>query len=119
MNTRIQVEHPITENDYEWDLVQQQIKIAAGRRVTIYSRDITSKDMRLECRLNAENLIWSFRPSPGKWRSYTNLLRYGRIESKHCIQDIKFHHLYDSMLTKLITHGKTRWGSRSDALLNL
>ena len=66
MNTRIQVEHPITEMITNVDLVQQQIKNCCRRRVTITQEDITFEGHAIECRLNAENPFEGFRPSPGK-----------------------------------------------------
>ena len=109
MNTRIQVEHPITEMITNVDLVQQQIKIAAGEELPFTQEDITFQGHAIECRLNAENPFEGFRPSPGK----VTVLHQPvggmgvRIESA-LYTGYQIPPFYDSMLTKLIAHGKTR-----------
>ena len=109
MNTRIQVEHPITEMITNVDLVQQQIKIAAGEPLPFTQEDITFKGHAIECRLNAENPFEGFRPSPGKV-TFLHQPVGGmgvRIESA-LYTGYQIPPFYDSMLTKLIAHGKTR-----------
>ena len=93
MNTRIQVEHPITEMITNVDLVQQQIKIAAGEELPFTQEDITFQGHAIECRLNAENPFEGFRPSPGKV-TFLHQPVGGMVYvlNQHCIQDIKFHH---------------------------
>ena len=109
MNTRIQVEHPITEMITNVDLVQQQIKIAAGEELPFTQEDITFEGHAMECRLNAENPFEGFRPSPGKV-TFLHQPVGGmgvRIESA-LYTGYQIPPFYDSMLTKLIAHGKTR-----------
>lgn len=109
MNTRIQVEHPITEMITNVDLVQQQIKIGAGEPLPFTQEDITFEGHAIECRLNAENPFEGFRPSPGKV-TFLHQPVGGmgvRIESA-LYTGYQIPPFYDSMLTKLIAHGKTR-----------
>ena len=109
MNTRIQVEHPITEMITNVDLVQQQIKIAAGEELPFTQEDITFEGHAIECRLNAENPFEGYRPSPGKV-TFLHQPVGGmgvRIESA-LYTGYQIPPFYDSMLTKLIVHGKTR-----------
>ena len=109
MNTRIQVEHPITEMITNVDLVQQQIKIAAGEVLPFTQEDIQITGHAIECRLNAENPFEGFRPSPGKV-TFLHQPMGGmgvRIESA-LYAGYQIPPFYDSMLAKLITHGKTR-----------
>lgn len=109
MNTRIQVEHPITEMITNVDLVQQQIKIAAGEPLPFTQEDIIFEGHAIECRLNAENPFEGFRPSPGKV-TFLHQPVGGmgvRIESA-LYTGYQIPPFYDSMLTKLIAHGKTR-----------
>ena len=108
MNTRIQVEHPITEMITNVDLVQQQIKIAAGEELPFTQEDISFSGHAIECRLNAENPFEGFRPSPGKV-TFLHQPVGGmgvRIESA-LYTGYQIPPFYDSMLTKLIAHGKT------------
>ena len=109
INTRIQVEHPITEMITNVDLVQQQIKIAAGEELPFTQEDITFEGHAIECRLNAENPFEGFRPSLGKV-TFLHQPVGGmgvRIESA-LYTGYQIPPFYDSMLTKLIAHGKTR-----------
>ena len=106
MNTRIQVEHPITEMITNVDLVQQQIKIAAGEELPFTQEDISFSGHAIECRLNAENPFEGFRPSPGKV-TFLHQPVGGmgvRIESA-LYTGYQIPPFYDSMLTKLIAHG--------------
>ena len=107
MNTRIQVEHPVTELITGIDLVQQQILIAAGEKFTLRQRDIHFKGHALECRINAED-PFTFVPSPGL---ITNLHTPGgpgvRIDS-HVFNGYFVPPYYDSMIAKVITYGDTR-----------
>lgn len=107
MNTRIQVEHPVTELITGVDLVQQQILIAAGEKFTLRQRDITFKGHAIECRINAED-PFRFVPSPGR---ITNWHMPGgpgvRIDS-HAFNGYFVPPNYDSMIAKVITYGDTR-----------
>ncbi len=106
MNTRIQVEHPITEEVTDFDLIKEQIKVAAG--VPISGKNYTPKLFAMECRINAEDPANNFRPSPGK---ITNLHFPGghgiRIDS-HVYAGYTIPPNYDSMIAKLIVSGQSR-----------
>lgn len=106
MNTRIQVEHPITEEVTDFDLIKEQIKVAAGE--PILGINYTPKLFAMECRINAEDPANGFRPSPGK---ITNLHFPGghgiRIDS-HVYSGYTIPPNYDSMIAKLIVSGQSR-----------
>lgn len=106
MNTRIQVEHPITEEVIDYDLIKEQIKVAAGERIT--GRNYYPKMHAIECRINAEDPKNNFRPSPGK---ITNLHVPGghgvRVDS-HVYSGYTIPSNYDSMIAKLIVSAQTR-----------
>lgn len=106
MNTRIQVEHPITEEVTDYDLIKEQIKVAAG--IKISGKNYTPNLYAMECRINAEDPGNGFRPSPGK---ITNLHMPGghgvRIDS-HVYAGYSIPPNYDSMIAKLIVSGQSR-----------
>jgi acetyl-CoA carboxylase, biotin carboxylase subunit len=108
MNTRIQVEHPITEMITGIDLIKEQIKIAAGEKLKISQEDIKIHGHAIECRINAENPDKDFRPCPGK---IEQLIVPGgpgvRLDSA-VYQGYRIPPCYDSMVGKLIVHGKNR-----------
>lgn len=107
MNTRIQVEHPVTELITGIDLVQQQILIAAGEKFTLKQRDITFRGHALECRINAED-PYKFIPSPGRITNWHTPGGPGvRIDS-HAFNGYFVPPNYDSMIAKVITYGDTR-----------
>jgi acetyl-CoA carboxylase biotin carboxylase subunit len=107
MNTRIQVEHPVTEMITDIDLILEQIRIANGNAVAISQDDVKFHGHAIECRINAENPV-SFRPSPGKIVHYHPPGGMGvRIDSA-IYQGYAIPPHYDSLLGKLIVHGKTR-----------
>jgi acetyl-CoA carboxylase biotin carboxylase subunit len=107
MNTRIQVEHPVTEMITGIDLIFEQIRDAAGAALTLRQEDVTFQGHAIECRINAENPV-SFRPSPGKILHYHAPGGLGvRIDSA-VYQGYTIPPYYDSLLGKLIVHGKTR-----------
>ncbi|MEI7568311.1 MAG: acetyl-CoA carboxylase biotin carboxylase subunit, partial [Alcaligenaceae bacterium] len=107
MNTRIQVEHPVTELITGIDLVQQQIRVAAGEKFTLRQRDITFKGHALECRINAED-PFTFVPSPGRVTNWHTPGGPGvRIDS-HVFNGYFVPPYYDSMIAKVITYGDTR-----------
>lgn len=114
MNTRLQVEHPVTEMVTGIDLVEWQIRIAAGERLSIQQSDVKLVGHSIECRLNAEDPLQNFRPAPGlittfeapkEWRY--KLDGPVRLDS-HVISGYKVPALYDSMLGKLIVSAETR-----------
>ena len=108
MNTRIQVEHPVTEMITGVDLIKEQIKIASGEVLKIKQKDIKVNGHSIECRINAENPEKNFMPSPGK---ITGLHLPGgngiRIDTA-IYADYTVPQTYDSMIAKVIVHGKTR-----------
>lgn len=107
MNTRIQVEHPVTELITGVDLVQQQILIAAGEKFTLRQRDITFKGHAIECRINAED-PFRFVPSRGRITNWHTPGGPGvRIDS-HAFNGYFVPPNYDSMIAKVITYGDTR-----------
>jgi len=107
MNTRIQVEHPVTEMITDIDLIFEQIRVAAGAELTLRQSDIRFHGHAIECRINAENPV-SFRPSPGKILHYHPPGGLGvRIDSA-VYQGYAIPPYYDSLVGKLIVHGKTR-----------
>ncbi|MFL9824130.1 acetyl-CoA carboxylase biotin carboxylase subunit [Rhodoplanes sp. SY1] len=107
MNTRIQVEHPVTEAITDIDLILEQIRVAAGAGMTLRQEDVTYHGHAIECRINAENPI-SFRPSPGKIRHYHPPGGMGVRVDSAAYQGYVIPPYYDSLLGKLIVHGKTR-----------
>jgi len=107
MNTRIQVEHPVTELITGIDLIQQQIRVAAGEKFTLRQRDISFKGHALECRINAED-PFTFVPSPGRVTNWHTPGGPGvRIDS-HVFNGYFVPPYYDSMIAKVITYGDTR-----------
>ncbi|SAI48115.1 acetyl-CoA carboxylase biotin carboxylase subunit [Bordetella ansorpii] len=107
MNTRIQVEHPVTELITGVDLVQQQILIAAGEKFALRQRDIVFKGHAIECRINAED-PFRFVPSPGRITNWHTPGGPGvRIDS-HAFNGYFVPPNYDSMIAKVITYGDTR-----------
>ena len=114
MNTRIQVEHPVTEMITGIDLVNEQIKIAAGSPLTIRQEDVRFEGHAIECRVNAENAA-TFRPSPGKISYYHPPGGLGVRVDSAVYQGYSIPPHYDSLVGKLIVHGR----SRNEALLRL
>lgn len=107
MNTRIQVEHPVTEMITDIDLILEQIRVADGAELSLTQNDVRFHGHAIECRINAENPV-SFRPSPGKIIHYHAPGGLGvRIDSA-VYQGYSIPPYYDSLLGKLIVHGKTR-----------
>lgn len=108
MNTRIQVEHPITEMVSSIDIVKEQINIANGDRLSISQEDVEIKGHAIECRINAENPYKGFIPSPGKIK-LLNLPGGNGIRVDTAVyQGYNIPPTYDSMIAKLISYGKTR-----------
>ncbi|WP_270297336.1 acetyl-CoA carboxylase biotin carboxylase subunit [Streptococcus koreensis] len=116
MNTRVQVEHPVTEFVTGIDIVKEQIKIAEGQELSVRQEDIQISGHAIECRINAENPAFNFAPSPGK---ITNLyLPSGgvglRVDSA-VYPGYTIPPYYDSMIAKIIVHGENRF----DALMKM
>ncbi|WLC73874.1 acetyl-CoA carboxylase biotin carboxylase subunit [Clostridium estertheticum] len=108
MNTRIQVEHPITEMITGIDLVKAQIIIAAGQVLPYKQEDIKIMGHAIECRINAENPAKNFRPCPGVIKSLHIPGGYGVRVDSAAYQGYKIPPTYDSMIGKLIVHGEDR-----------
>ncbi len=108
MNTRIQVEHPVTEMVYGIDIVREQIRIASGEKLNIRQKQLKPNGHAIECRINAEDPYNGFRPSPGKITGLHFPGGFGIRVDSHIYQDYVVPPYYDSMIAKLIAHGKTR-----------
>jgi len=106
MNTRIQVEHPITEQVIDYDLIREQILVAAG--VPISGRNYLPKLHSIECRINAEDPYNNFRPSPGKITTLHTPGGHGIRMDTHVYSGYSIPPNYDSMIAKLITTAQTR-----------
>jgi acetyl-CoA carboxylase, biotin carboxylase subunit len=108
MNTRIQVEHPVTEMVTGIDLIKEQIHVANGKELSFRQEDVQLKGWAMECRINAENPSKNFMPSPGKINMYLPPGGYGvRIDSA-VYPGYTIPPYYDSMIAKVITYGETR-----------
>ena len=108
MNTRIQVEHPITEMVTGVDLVKEQIKIASGEKLGLTQKDISFKGHSIECRINAENPEKNFRPCPGKIVDLNLPGGNGVRIDTAVYTGYTISPIYDSMIAKLIVHADTR-----------
>jgi acetyl-CoA carboxylase biotin carboxylase subunit len=107
MNTRIQVEHPVTEMVTDIDLVLEQIRVAAGGELGLAQQDVRFHGHAIECRINAENPK-TFRPSPGRITAYHPPGGLGVRVDSAVYQGYAIPPYYDSLVGKLIVHGKTR-----------
>ena len=107
MNTRVQVEHPVTEMITGVDIVQEQIRIAAGMKLRYRQRDIVKRGHAIECRINAEN-AYSFVPSPGRITQYHVAGGPGIRYDSHAYNNYYVPPYYDSLIGKLIAYGDTR-----------
>jgi acetyl-CoA carboxylase, biotin carboxylase subunit len=106
MNTRIQVEHPVTEEVIDHDLIKEQIKIAAGEKISGQNYYPTAH--AIECRINAEDPFNGFRPSPGKITSFHSSKGHGVRVDTHVYAGYNIPPYYDSMVAKLICRAPTR-----------
>ena len=106
MNTRIQVEHTVTEEVIDFDLIKEQIKIAAG--VPISGRNYFPEMHAIECRINAEDPFNDFRPSPGRITSFHSPKGHGVRVDTHVYSGYTIPPYYDSMIAKLIVRARTR-----------
>jgi acetyl-CoA carboxylase, biotin carboxylase subunit len=108
MNTRIQVEHPVTEEVYDCDLIKEQIRIAAGEPLSPHVKKNEPRRHSIECRINAEDPFNNFAPSPGRIKNfYAPGGRGVRVDS-HIYSGYEVPPYYDSMIAKLIVTGATR-----------
>ena len=121
MNTRIQVEHPVTEMISGIDLVKEQFRVASGNSISFAQEEVTLTGHAIECRINAESPTAGFAPCPGRIRKWNAPEREGvRIDS-HCYSGYFVPPYYDSLLAKLITWGRDRdqaIGSMQEALMD-
>ena len=108
MNTRIQVEHPITELVTNTDLIKEQIKIANGDELTYSQDDIVVNGHAIECRINAEDPLNDFSPNPGKITGYRSPGGPGVRRDSGVYMNYTIPTFYDSMISKLITYGRDR-----------
>jgi len=108
MNTRLQVEHPVTEMVTGLDLVKEQIRMGAGEALKLKQDDVKMDGWAIECRINAEDPANNFIPSPGKIEVYQQPGGRGVRVDTHVSTGYQVPPYYDSMLGKLITTGKTR-----------
>lgn len=106
MNTRIQVEHPVTEEVIDHDLIKEQIKVAAG--IPISGKNYYPTMHAIECRINAEDVFNGFRPSPGKITSFHSPKGHGIRVDTHVYAGYTIPPYYDSMIAKLICRAPTR-----------
>jgi len=107
MNTRVQVEHPVTELITGIDIVQETIRIAAGEKLSVKQKDIQFRGHAIECRINAED-PYTFVPSPGRITLYHAAGGPGIRVDSHVFQNYYVSPHYDSMIGKLIAHGASR-----------
>jgi acetyl-CoA carboxylase, biotin carboxylase subunit len=108
MNTRIQVEHAVTEEATGIDLIKEQIQIASGNRLGFAQKDITLTKHAIECRVCAENPAKGFIPSPGEIGLYSAPGGHGVRVDSHAYGGYIVSPYYDSMISKVITYGRTR-----------
>ena len=107
MNTRVQVEHPVTEYITHVDIVQQQIRIAAGEKLSLTQKQVEFKGHSIECRINAED-PFKFTPSPGRITTWHAPGGPGVRVDSHAYTNYMVPPYYDSMIGKIIVHGDTR-----------
>ena len=108
MNTRIQVEHTISEEITGVDLIKEQIRVAAGEKLSFFQKDININGHAIECRINAEDSENGFLPSSGTLEKYIPSGGIGVRVDSHSYQNYDIPPYYDSMIAKLIVKGKTR-----------
>ncbi|MBX9666280.1 MAG: acetyl-CoA carboxylase biotin carboxylase subunit [Candidatus Obscuribacterales bacterium] len=108
MNTRVQVEHPITEMTTGVDIVKEQILIACGHKLSFEQEDVSQRGHAIECRINAEDVNKNFMPNPGELTAYIEpSTPWVRVDSA-CYPGYKVIPFYDSLLAKLVIWGRTR-----------
>ncbi|OCA92644.1 acetyl-CoA carboxylase biotin carboxylase subunit [Pseudobacillus wudalianchiensis] len=108
MNTRIQVEHPVTEMVTGVDLIKEQIRIASGEELSLTQEEVEFTGWSIECRINAENPEKNFMPSPGRITDYMPPGGFGVRVDSAAYPGYMIPPYYDSMIAKLITYGATR-----------
>jgi len=108
VNTRIQVEHPVTEMVTVQDLVKWQIRVASGERIDLKQKDIVPRGCAIECRINAEDPAHEFRPSPGRVEAFVAPGGLGVRWDSHVYQGYAIPSSYDSLIGKLVVYRPTR-----------
>jgi acetyl-CoA carboxylase biotin carboxylase subunit len=108
MNTRIQVEHPVTELITGVDLIKEQIRVASGEKLSLTQEEVTFNGWAIECRINAENPEKNFMPSPGRINMYLPPGGLGVRVDSAAYPGYMIPPYYDSMIAKLIVHASTR-----------
>ena len=108
MNTRIQVEHPVTEMVTGVDLIKEQIKVASGEKLSLTQEEVTFDGWAIECRINAENPEKNFMPSPGRIEMYLPPGGLGVRVDSGAYPGYSIPPYYDSMIAKVISYGATR-----------
>ena len=108
MNTRVQVEHCITEMISRIDIVRQQILVASGEKLQYKQKDVNLQGHAIECRINAENPEKNFMPCPGTIEGYVQPGGFGVRVDSHVYPGYKIPPYYDSMIGKLICWGENR-----------
>ncbi len=108
MNTRVQVEHPVTEMVTGVDIIKEQIRVASGEKLSYKQEDIKITGHAIECRINAENANMNFAPCPGKIDLYIPAGGPGVRVDSHCYTGYTIPPTYDSMIAKLICYGDNR-----------
>ncbi len=106
MNTRIQVEHTVTEESMNFDLIKEQIELAAGEKIT--GKEYFPQFHSIECRINAEDPNHNFAPSPGKLETFYTPKGHGVRVETHCYSGYTVSPHYDSMIAKVITYSDSR-----------
>jgi len=108
MNTRIQVEHPVTEMITGIDLIAEQLRVAQGDKLRFHQKDIEIRGHAIECRINAEDPDHNFRPNPGRISGYLPPGGPGVRMDSHVYTDYVIPPYYDSLIAKLIVWGSDR-----------
>ncbi len=108
MNTRIQVEHPVSEVLYGVDLVREQMRVAAGERLSFEQRRLAASGHAIECRINAEDAASGYAPAAGTLVDVALPGGYGVRVDSHAYAGLAVPPFYDSLLAKIVTHGTTR-----------
>ena len=119
MNTRLQVEHPVTEMVTGTDIVREQINIAAGGELPFKQSDLTFTGHSIECRINAEDPLEDFKPTPGIITRWEIPQGPGVRVDTHCYHGYKVPFFYDSLIAKIIVHGDDREHARKRMLAAL
>jgi acetyl-CoA carboxylase biotin carboxylase subunit len=111
MNTRIQVEHPVSEMLYGIDLIAEQIRVASGQGLSVRQKDLAARGHVIECRINAEDAGANFAPAAGTLDEVALPGGFGVRVDSHIYGGLAIPPYYDSLLAKIIAHGATRDGA--------